>query len=79
MFKAKNKNGPKYGDLKGHKKACNSGILEERMGSKQEKSQMMGVRAILGAMWEGLDSVLRVWDIQGKMGNTYMVQADCAY
>lgn len=49
------------------------------MGSKQEKSQMMGVRAILGAIWEGLDSVLRVWDIQGKMGNTYMVQADCAY
>lgn len=49
------------------------------MGSKQEKSQMKGVRAILGAMWERLDSILGVWDIQGKMGNTYMVQADCEY
>lgn len=40
---------------------------------------MKGVRAILGVMWERLDSILGVWDIQGKAGNTYMVQANCAY
>lgn len=48
---------------KGHKKARNSGVLEERMRKKQEKSQTTGVRIILGAILEGLDTILRVWDI----------------
>lgn len=40
-----------------------------RIGTKPKMSQTMGVGVMLGVMLDGLDTILRVWDIQGKAGD----------